>query len=179
MTQRVSRFPRLDGPRNSTHVGRSNQVAVDEGVVDFEVRLARAAQGEVHARTDLLSRNLERMSLVIFTVETIDELLDRRLQRRWIINLKDQLPARRWNHRPIERHRDFAAEWRGNVIEDIHSGLRLEFSEMLGEFGVAASGHFEDLFHDASRILDHSRRHHAGIGRNKLQRSDRSRCRQP
>src|ERR1700757_4975829 len=179
MSQRVSRFPRLDGPRNGAHVRRSNQVAIHEGVVNFAVRLGRAAQAKVHARTDLLLRNLERVSLVILTVVTIDELLDGRLQRRWIVDLKDQLPARRWDHRPVERHRDFATEWRGDVIEDIYSGLRLEFSEMLDKFGVAASGHLEDLFHDASRILDHCRRHHAGIGRNKFQRPHRSRCRQP
>ena len=95
------------------------------------------------------------MSLIVFTVVYIDELLDGRLQRCWIIDFKDQLPARSWNHRPIERHGDFAAEWRGDVIEDIHSGLRLEFREVLGELRVAASGHLEKLFHDASRVLDH------------------------
>ena len=141
--------------------------------------MIRIADHKVSPRPDLVLRQLHGLPCGIFLVETLHELRDRRLQCGRIVHFENQLPPRRRQHRPVERHGNFATQRRRDVVQHIHARLRFEIGEVLAELSVAAPNHLEHFFHDASRILDHRRRHHAGIGRNEIQRSHRRRRGQP
>src|SRR5688572_33050232 len=53
------------------------------------------------------------------------------LQARWIVDFEDHLPRRRRKDRPVECESKLASEWRGEIVPQLQSELRLQLAESL------------------------------------------------
>src|ERR1700730_3872751 len=96
MRQSVSGLTVENGSRERGDVWPGNQIAVNIGVVKFEVRMLLVAKRVVRLGTNLLLGELERaIGLVCLSIEAVNQFGDGRLQGCRIIHFENCLPPRR------------------------------------------------------------------------------------
>src|SRR5260370_30372574 len=104
MGQSIASLAVSSGSRERSDIRPGNQVTVNVGVVNFEIRLFRIAKCVVSLRTSLLLRELEgAIGRVRLPIEACDEFANGRLQGSRIVHFKNNFPPWRGQHRTVER----------------------------------------------------------------------------